>query len=207
MLSVSVEPSVLLALVTVALIAGIVDTLAGGGGLITVPTLLIAGVPPLTALGTNRLQACIGEFTAAMRFIQKGALEVKGIPLGIALTALGAILGTITISWLPKDILEKLLPILLISITIYAMYSNTLRRKSTVKAKMTSPLFMVCFGLLIGFYNGFFGPGTGSLWMLAFLVLLGRLYSRQPLRPSHLILLETWSRSLFSFGFRRSIGF
>lgn len=172
-LFISVDPAVLLFLFCTAMVAGIIDTLAGGGGLLTVPALLIAGIPPHMALGTNRLQACIGEFTAAARFKQKGAFEVKYIATGALFTALGAVFGTIMVSWLPKELLEKLLPVLMVLITVYSIFSKSLRRKDAVQGLITAPVFMISMGILIGFYNGFFGPGTGSIWMLAFIILLG----------------------------------
>lgn len=167
------EPGIIIILICVALLAGIIDTLAGGGGLLTLPALLIAGVPPHMALGTNRLQASIGELTAAHHFYQKGVFDIEHMPLGILFTAIGAISGTALVYLLPKELLEKLLPILMILITLYSIFSKSLRRHHTVQALMSSPLFMLSMGLLIGFYNGFFGPGTGSIWILAFVILLG----------------------------------
>lgn len=171
--SISVEPSMLLILVGVAVVAGIIDTLAGGGGLLTVPALLFAGIPPHMALGTNRLQACVGEFTAAARFKQQGAFEVEHLPLGLLFTTIGAVLGTLLVNWLPKEMLEKILPVMMVCITVYSIFSKSLSRKHAVKALISSPVFMISMGILIGFYNGFFGPGTGSLWILAFIILLG----------------------------------
>ena len=171
--SLTVDPVILLVLFGVAMVAGIIDTLAGGGGLITVPALLIAGVPPHMALGTNRLQACIGEFTAVARFTQKGVFEIQYLPRGILFTAIGAAIGTVLVSWLPKELLEKLLPVLMVVITLYSFYSKSFLRKHSVEGLIKAPLFMILMGLLIGFYNGFFGPGTGSIWMIAFVILLG----------------------------------
>lgn len=167
------EPGIIIILMGVALLAGIIDTLAGGGGLLTLPALLIAGVPPHMALGTNRFQASIGELTAAHHFYQKGAFEIEHMALGILFTAMGALTGAALVNALANELLEKLLPVLMVLITLYSISSKSLKRHHAVHGLMTSSVFMLSMGLAIGFYNGFFGPGTGSFWILAFVILLG----------------------------------
>jgi uncharacterized protein len=153
--------------------AGIVDTIAGGGGLITVPSLLLAGVPPLIALGTNRLQASMGEFTASINFFLRNKLNVQLLPLGLLSVAIGAGAGSYAISVLSADFLKVLLPIMMVLITIYSIFSKRLRENTAGNPKMKTSTFMIVCGLSIGFYNGFFGPGVGSIWILACIILLG----------------------------------
>lgn len=157
----------------VAIIAGIVDAIAGGGGLITVPALLLAGVPPFHALGVNRLQAVIGEATSFITFLVHKELNTKGLILGLSCTALGAVLGSYSVSLFSENSLKILLPILMLTITLYAILSKRLKSTTNSKPKIKTNSFMILFGLLIGFYNGFFGPGTGSIWMVSFIILLG----------------------------------
>jgi uncharacterized membrane protein YfcA len=156
-----------------AVVAGFVDAIAGGGGLITLPSLLLSGVPPLTALGTNRMQSAIGELTAFITFWRNNALAVSGLWIGVLATTVGATAGSFAISLFSTDLLESLLPILMVAITIYAVFSIRLRSAVRAQAVMSTKAFMIFAGLSIGFYNGFFGPGVGSFWMLAFIALLG----------------------------------
>ena len=108
----------------IAVIAGIVDAIAGGGGLITVPALLLVGIPPFHALGINRLQAVIGETTSLITFLAHKQLNTQGLLLGIMSTALGAILGSYSVSLFSESSLKILLPVLMLGITIYAVLSK-----------------------------------------------------------------------------------
>jgi len=157
----------------IALVAGIVDAIAGGGGLITIPALLLVGMPPMMALGTNRLQAVIGELTTSLMFILSKQMPVKGLVLGILSTSTGALLGSFAVSRINKEALEVLLPVLMVTITVYSVVSKKLKASQQSQPKLSSKKFMLVCGLVIGFYNGFFGPGTGSFWMLALVILLG----------------------------------
>lgn len=165
--------SLIVLLFFAAMIAGIVDAIAGGGGLITIPSLLLLGIPPVTALGTNRLQALIGELTACMTFVFYKSLPLKGLLLGLVMTAIGALLGTYSISLFSKESLEILLPIMMVIITFYAIFSKSLQRDGDIHPSISHSRFMVICGLSVGFYNGFFGPATGSIWILCFVILLG----------------------------------
>ena len=156
-----------------AVLAGLVDAIAGGGGLITVPSLLLAGVPPITALGTNRMQAVIGELTAFVTFLIHKQIPIHNLALGMGITAIGASLGSYAVTLFPKETLEILLPVLMIAITMYSIFSKKLQHVDNSYALLSSKRFMCLCGIGIGFYNGFFGPGTGSIWMLAFVILLG----------------------------------
>ncbi|MBJ7538743.1 TSUP family transporter [Marinomonas transparens] len=169
----NLDSHVLLFLFLVAICAGVVDAIAGGGGLITIPSLLIAGVPPILTLGTNRLQAVIGEATAFITFLFHNQIQAKGLLTGIVFTAVGALIGSYSVSLFDKHTLEILLPILMVCITLYAIFSKRIKGSEATTAKISNRSFMITCGLLIGFYNGFFGPGTGSIWMLAFVILLG----------------------------------
>ncbi len=152
--------------------AGIIDTIAGGGGLITLPALLLTGLPPAFALGTNRLQAVIGEFNASLRFIRHGNIQLRIILPGLIYAMIGAIFGAIAIHYTHPGILNKLIPFLTLAVLIYIVFSERLLKIS--EKFLISPKIFYCFsGLIIGFYNGFFGPGTGSFWIFALMFFLG----------------------------------
>ena len=97
----------LLALFVVALIAGWVDAIGGGGGLLSIPALLWAGFTPLEALATNKLQASFGSSTATLNYTRHGLVDVKGQKLTIALTFLGAVCGTLLVQQIDASVLEK----------------------------------------------------------------------------------------------------
>ncbi len=151
----------------VGLGAGIVDTIAGGGGLITVPALLLAGLPPAMALGTNRLQSIPGELTATIRFMQGGELKLKKLGVGFLCAAVGSSIGTILIQIIHPTHLRQIIAVFMFVILIYTVFSPKIARISN-QPKMSLTLFNLIFGLLIGFYNGFFGPGTGSFWVVLY---------------------------------------
>ncbi|MDD2897597.1 MAG: TSUP family transporter [Desulfuromonadaceae bacterium] len=155
-----------------AFIAGLVDSIAGGGGLITVPVLLGIGLPPQVALGTNKLQASFGSGSAMLHFVRAGTVKLADCWSGILWTALGATLGVWAVQLLDATLLKQLIPWCLTAIAIYTLFSPRLGSED-VHARMLPGLFYLLFGLVIGFYDGFFGPGTGSFWTMALMMLLG----------------------------------
>jgi uncharacterized protein len=155
-----------------AFIAGLVDSIAGGGGLITVPVLLGAGLPPHIALGTNKFQSSFGSFTAAYYYIKKDVVKLKTAIPGIIFTFIGAALGVFTVQQIDGKILNYIIPFLLLGIIIYTIFQPSIGIKER-KPIISEKLFYSIFGLALGFYDGFFGPGTGSFWAIAFVALLG----------------------------------
>ncbi|OOH91792.1 hypothetical protein BMT54_01410 [Pasteurellaceae bacterium 15-036681] len=163
---------ILAILFVAALVAGTIDAIAGGGGLITIPALLAVGIPPAMALGTNKLQACGGTLSASLYFIRRKAVDLKKIWLLILLTFIGASLGTILVQLLDVDALKKILPFLILVIGIYFLFSPTISDQDS-KQRIGYPLFAFTAAMSIGFYDGMFGPATGSFFTLAFILLLG----------------------------------
>lgn len=163
---------ILLLLFTVAFVAGLVDAIAGGGGLLTIPALLYAGIPPVAALATNKLQGTFGSFTAALYFIRKKMVDIKEMKLMIFMTFVGAILGGFALLQIDATILKKIIPILLVLIGLYFLFSPNVGAIDKEK-RITIFVFSVVFAFTIGFYDGFFGPGTGSFFAIAFISLLG----------------------------------
>jgi len=155
-----------------AFTAGFVDSIAGGGGLITVPLLLSAGLPPLDALGTNKLQASFGSGSATWHFARAGLIDGREVRLGVGLSFLSAMLGAFVVQQISPDFLRRLIPALLIGIAIYTLFQPGFGLHDQ-KPRLTPPLFAALFGVLIGFYDGFFGPGTGSFWAMACVVVMG----------------------------------
>ncbi|MDH1321590.1 TSUP family transporter [Enterobacter bugandensis] len=168
-----VATNVVVILFFVSIFAGFIDAVAGGGGLISTPAMLILGLPPVIALGTNRLQSSIGELTPILIYKNNGKINTEYLTKGIISVSLGAVLGSYFVSSIPNDALYILLPILMVVILIYTIFSKKIRDNKESRSVVSMPVFMTGMGLLLGFYNGFFGPGTGSLWVISFISLVG----------------------------------
>ncbi|WP_224361257.1 TSUP family transporter [Hyalangium versicolor] len=157
-----------------ALCAGCVDAIAGGGGLITLPILLTTGLPPHVALGTNKGQSVFGAFSALVRFsrarLLSGKLAWVSFPLGL----LGAFAGARLVLWVKPEVLKPLVLVLLIAVAAFLAF-----RKGPPPGDRPEPplaklrLLGGGVALLIGAYDGFFGPGTGTFLIVAFSTLLG----------------------------------
>jgi uncharacterized membrane protein YfcA len=154
------------------LAAGFVDSIAGGGGLITLPVLLSLGLTPADALGTNKLQACFGSGSATFHYSRAGLINWKECRDGILFTAIGAITGTILVERIDPAYLRQAIPVLLITIALYVFFRPQIGAER-VPARVALFPFSFWAGLAIGFYDGFFGPGTGTFWAMAYVLFLG----------------------------------
>ena len=154
------------------LVAGLVDSIAGGGGLITLPVLLGVGFSPQFALGTNKLQSSFGSGSPMAHFVDAKTVAPGESIAGAVLTAIGAGLGAYTVQRLNPDFLRAVIPYLLLAIAVYTILTPRLGR-SDIHPRLPVRLFYPLFGILLGFYDGFFGPGTGSFWVVALMLGLG----------------------------------
>lgn len=162
----------LLLLFLAAFIAGFIDSIAGGGGLITVPALLIAGLSPIQALGTNKLQSLFGSGSATLAYARGGHVSLKTqLPMAV-MAALGSAVGAIATTYVPGSVLQALMPLLLIAIALFFGFKPSISDVDQHR-RMTPFLFGLTLVPAIGFYDGVFGPGTGSFLMLAFVTLAG----------------------------------
>lgn len=167
-----VSIDLLLLLVAAAFAAGFVDSIAGGGGLITVPVLLLAGANPVTALATNKLQGLFGSGMAAISYARAGHVDLRKqiVPALIAFAA--AIGGALLTSLLPTETIRIGLPVLLIAIALFFAFKPGLDDIDRVR-RISPPLFMITLVPVIGFYDGLIGPGAGAFYMLGFVALAG----------------------------------
>ncbi|MES2598590.1 MAG: TSUP family transporter [Verrucomicrobiota bacterium] len=152
--------------------AGFIDAIAGGGGLISVPALLWAGLPPQVALGTNKMQATWGTLMAVRKYARAGFVSWPQVRLAVLVTFVFACLGTWTVTQVSNEVLKKIVPWMLLSIAVYVLLSPGLGR-TPAKARLGLSAFALLGGSFLGFYDGFFGPGTGTFWTLACISLLG----------------------------------
>lgn len=154
------------------LVAGFVDSIAGGGGLLVLPVLLSFGLPPQLALGTNKLQATCGSGSAAWHYARYKIVSLRGCGLGVVSTIIGAVAGTLLVQHLDAAFLKHIIPIVLLAIAAYMLFKPQLGAED-IHPRVQSGLFYPVVGLALGFYDGFLGPGTGTFWTMALMLGLG----------------------------------
>ncbi len=154
------------------LAAGFVDSIAGGGGLITIPVLLNLGLDAKHALGTNKLQASFGSGSAAWHYARAGTMSLRDCVWGFFWSLIGAALGSWAVTRADPALLRKAIPILLIAVALFILLKPQLGERD-VRPRMKRGVFDLLFGLTIGFYDGFVGPGTGTFWTMAFMLGVG----------------------------------
>jgi uncharacterized membrane protein YfcA len=156
-----------------AFAGGLVDAIAGGGGLVSLPALLAAGLPPSVALGTNKGQAVFGAMTSAASFWRRGQVDRERAPLGFGGGLVGAYLGARGVLAVPTGPLRAVV----IALLVFAALLLALRGDVTPRARVSSPggarVALLAIAFLIGAYDGFFGPGTGSMLVIAFATVFG----------------------------------
>ncbi|AWY21245.1 TSUP family transporter [Moraxella bovis] len=157
----------------VALFAGFIDAIAGGGGLLTIPALLLTGMNPVAVLATNKLQACAGSFSASLAMIKKGLIHPKMMKIALVFAFVGSGVGTILVQLSPPDFLKKALPFVIGLVGLYTLFSPNLGKLQTTP-KMSQKTYERTIAPLIGFYDGYFGPATGTFFSLSQVVLRGR---------------------------------
>lgn len=158
-------------LIGIAFIAGAIDAIAGGGGLLTVPALLAVGASPAAALGTNKLQSTFGVATAVVTYARKGRIDLRRFAGPTLAAFLGSVAGAFVLTRIDPTILSGLIPLLLVAMAIYyALKPNLSDEDRQVRAR---PFLLLAFALVIGFYDGFFGPGAGSFYTTALIAVFG----------------------------------
>ena len=155
-------------------LASFVDSIAGGGGLISVPAFMLAGLPPHMVLGTNKFSATAGSFTSSLKFIRSGKANLKLLKYLIPFTFLGSMLGVKAVQHIDQKFLTPLVLILIMFIGIYTLFSKSLGLEDKFKGlTKINVLYGVILALSLGFYDGFFGPGTGSFLVFGLINIFG----------------------------------
>ncbi|MDO5680714.1 MAG: TSUP family transporter [Pelistega sp.] len=163
----------LLLFFAVAALAGFVDSIAGGGGLITIPVLLLAQIPPISALATNKVQGVAGSFTASLTMLRRRIITVKEIWRAAIMSFIGAAIGTLCVQLLDVAVLDIVIPIVLLLIGFYFLLTPSIGQLEQ-KPRMSAKAYNLTVVPGIGFYDGLFGPGTGSFFSLANIALRGK---------------------------------
>ncbi|QAY65914.1 TSUP family transporter [Paenibacillus protaetiae] len=154
-------------------LAAFIDSTVGGGGLISVPVLLAAGLPPHLALGTNKLSASMSSITSTLTFLHSGKINLRSTGKLVPFTAIGASGGALLLQLIPSDWLRPAIVVMLVGVTIYTLLKRNWGMKGGAARELSSAgkLGMMAAALLLGGYDGFFGPGTGSFLIFVFLLL------------------------------------
>ncbi len=168
------DAALIVALMLAALAAGYIDAIAGGGGLITVPALLMAGLSPVQAIATNKLQGTIGVATSTHTYWRAGHLDMTTAAPVMVAAGLGAAAGALAVSILTSALLAAIMPWLLLSAAAYFACAPWLRTMPRRGPPIGERAFTLLVAAPVGFYDGFFGPGTGALYMLGSLALRAR---------------------------------
>jgi uncharacterized membrane protein YfcA len=168
------DPTVLAVLALVAFVAGFIDAVAGGGGMLTVPALLSLGLPPHIALGTNKLAATFASSTAAFTYYRKRLFKPQCWLRAFIATLVGATVGTMAVDAISTDWLEKILPLIILAAALYTIWHKTPDANHNSATPAPCPMLnkkQYGQGFVLGFYDGVAGPGTGAFWTVSSMAL------------------------------------
>lgn len=159
-----------LLLFVVGIFAGFVDSIVGGGGLISVPAMLLTGVPPSVALGSNKLGSIFGAASASIAFLRNKMVDYHLIKRLLPFTFIGSMIGTLLVISIPPLYVKPILIILLVAVMIFVLTNKHWGTISTYhEAKGLILYLCMTIAFLIGMYDGFIGPGTGTFLIMGFI--------------------------------------
>lgn len=155
-------------------LASVIDSIAGGGGLISLPAYMAAGLPPHTALGTNKLSSTIGTIASSLNFLRSGNILIPLVLRFAPLALLGAFFGVKTALRIPPEYFKPISFVLLVCVFFYTLVNKKMGEEHHYSGLDPKKLFIgSLFAFVIGFYDGFLGPGTGSFIIFVLIKLFG----------------------------------
>ncbi|MEK5363106.1 TSUP family transporter [Peribacillus castrilensis] len=167
-----IQISTLLLLMFFGFLAAFIDSVVGGGGLISIPALLFSGLSPSAAIATNKLASSMGSLTSTIAFIRSGKVDFKLVSKLFPLIFISSLLGAWVVNFVSPELLKPMILVLLIAIAIYTFFKKDWGQKSTYHTLTWQKAGLFAFAIFaIGFYDGFFGAGTGSFILFAFLMI------------------------------------
>ncbi|MGB5444422.1 MAG: TSUP family transporter [Psychromonas sp.] len=169
MTEIFLDPSTWALLIFVGLIAGFIDAVVGGGGMLTVPTLLSLGLPAHLTLGTNKVSACFASGTASYTYFRKQLFNPQFWRQSFYSTLIGALSGTVFVNLINTQWLEKILPIIILVAAIYTLLTriHDVDNQQLPKNNSALRIKQTIQGFLLGFYDGSSGPGAGAFWVIS----------------------------------------
>jgi uncharacterized membrane protein YfcA len=165
-------PETLIFLIVAGFIAAFIDSVVGGGGLISMPALLLTGLPPGVVLGTNKLAGTASSMTSSISFLRSGKIDRRLAFALFPISFLGSALGTWTVTLLPSAFLKPFVVVMLVVVTVYTIFKKNWGKDAVYRGITRAKRILIgVAAFVIGYYDGFFGPGTGSFLLFAFLLL------------------------------------
>jgi hypothetical protein len=164
--------SFLALLASVGFVSGFVDAIAGGGGLLTLPALALAGLDPVAVVATNKLAGVFGSGSATLAFARAGKIDLTVMAEPALAAFAGSIAGAFALPYAPRAALADALPFVLLAVAVYFALAPTIG-ESLRHARISPRAYALTLAPAIGFYDGVFGPGSGSFYMIGFLGLAG----------------------------------
>ena len=164
-------PEIYLILTLVCVCSGFIDAIAGGGGLLTVPAMLFAGISPINTLATNKLQSVMGTAIACSNYARAGLIDWRRNRLSVLVILIASAIGTVVVQTIDTKLLNLIVPVLLVCVALYVLLSPRMSDEDAhhrVDSNGYAPI-----GGAIGFYDGFFGPGTGAFFTTTLVALRG----------------------------------
>lgn len=160
-------------LFAVSVLAAVIDSVAGGGGLLNVPALMLAGLDPVAAVGTNKIQGTFGAVSASRAYHLAGLIEARAMAPAFGAALIGGGLGAVSAQIVPLGLIRTAVPFLLIAIALFVALSPKLSDDAT-RARMALVPYALVGCLPIAFYDGIFGPGAGTFLFISLVALLGQ---------------------------------
>lgn len=170
-LGIDISWTIVFLLVVAGFLAGFIDSIVGGGGLVSVPALLLTGLPPSIALGTNKGASVVAAVTSSYIFYKSGKVDWPLVKIQLPFTLLGSVLGTLLVVSIPPLYLKPILIVLLTAVLIFVIVKKTWGKEDHFAGTTTKTLILcMVFAFFIGMYDGFIGPGTGTFLIIAFII-------------------------------------
>lgn len=161
-------------LIFAGFISAFVDSIAGGGGIISLPSFLITGLSPHFALGTNKFSSTASSLTSSLKYAQSDKVNFGLLKFLVPFTLIGAAFGANTVLSIDQRFLSIMVLVLVIGVGLYSLFSKQIGRENHFRGITKINL---CLGIILafglGFYDGFFGPGTGSFLMFGLILIYG----------------------------------
>ncbi|OPJ56986.1 TSUP family transporter [Alkalithermobacter paradoxus] len=160
-------------------LAALVDSIAGGGGLISLPAFLMAGVSPHLALGTNKFASSTASFTSSIRYAKSGKVDFSILKMLIPFTLLGSIFGVNTVLYIDQKYLYSMVLVLVLFVGVYSLFSKSIGQEDKFDKVTKRSIFLsILLSFCLGFYDGFFGPGAGSFLIFGLIYIYGFDFTR-----------------------------
>ncbi|MGC9043815.1 MAG: sulfite exporter TauE/SafE family protein [Myxococcota bacterium] len=164
-------------LIILIFLGGFVDSIAGGGGIITLPAYFAFGIPPHIALGTNKFSGFFGTLFASIKYLRNNAVNIRIAIIATISSIIGSAIGSKVATLMSEEIIHYVVLIITPSVLIFFLLKDVVipnrKIKRTIEKSIRTDIYSAITGLLIGFYDGFFGPGTGTFLTIAFNSLIG----------------------------------